>query len=1286
MIRFERKNFWQHMGLALLFSLVAGVALEMVLNYLHLSLLPLGTLAKHGVHLLLCFLVIGGGVLAYHLFPAVRNVWPALDYHLLNQETRHKAVDLVYAVLVGLMLLHHFYVLLYYPVLAAGAQKLTPIWLMFAACSIFLGKLWRRKEIWILSLFLVWMFERVYFVSPDLPDNTVIILSTAIYAFYICYGAFFVIRRSLWKTTLVVLCAVWTVATTVLSGIGLYHAWFGTAFRNLVGEAFGINDYGRLALFSNPNITGGFFAVGVFMALMGFTLSRRVWAKALYLVSVIPMTIATSLSGTRCASVAISVAVGLLLCLLLGNKLKGKKFRLPVLAVVFVVCFGILTIVQMKTSTVFSNVRDSTLTPPSPAEEEVVMEETTQEPVTEAPAPTVTEAPAETVTEAVAETAVSTALPEETTAPTAVPEETAAPTPVPEEEEATEEPEEETRNYYIQFRDGLDFSSVNGLLSGRLEIWQEGFRYAAAHPEVWLWGDSILNPNLKELNWNHYHNLYLQVLFESGIPGFLMFMGFIVIFLIYGIRLFVNGKQPLWVRFLPVPAAAILVMDLADCLTLFANGHVPLSMLYLFMGATVAMGASLRENAGEEFSATARDDSKTLPEKLPYNRKQLSAFFQKAVVVLLCFWIAVYACIFNRRQGYALIWGSALVFFVLPCWVGFRFLNGKRIFRNKAVLFGFLGIFALAYVLLGLNNSSVSIWSEALRGIISEPLWGHGRIIRGDEWAVWTPMLFSQASLGYPATNTAITASSVDPTLIAIGGLPAWSLAAVFKPFYWGFLLFGTTAGFSLMTLLRFGCLAFMSYRCALHYTKQNKPLSAAAAFLLSLAPYVQWWYSQSICEVLIFSQAMILCWTRILSAQKIVQRIGFGALSAWCLGCFLMVLYPAWLIPVGLLTVAVIAWLVVRDRKNVSAASLLQALAPIIVTFILVFFIVRNSWDTLMQVKNSVYPGQRLYTGGNRPLQLFTGLLNLLFPVVAPPVSNVTELSGFLSFAPAGVVLTGYQYWKTRKKDPLSVILLVLIGVFGLLALVPFPAWLTKYTLLSQCVRPGMVISLCDLLLLLRALGRAEFRPKRKASFGLALGGALLSVGLTWWMIRPAVYLVPVMLVVGFGVMWLLFSGQCKRLAALVLCLLAVVSGAFVNPVQQGFAIVEEQPEVQLVKGASLDADTVIAMEGEYPATNVLLFTGLRCFNSTQPYADPERWKAVDPEGKWVDVVNRLGHVSLEISEETSFETYNSDQIYAWLTLEDLRKLGVDVLMTRKKYPNLTVITENSDWTLYQL
>ena len=115
------------MGLALLFSLVAGVALEMVLNYLHLSLLPLGALAKHGVHLLLCFLVIGGGVLAYHLFPAVRNVWAALDYHLLNQETRHKAVDLVYAVLVGIMLLHHFYVLLYYPVLAAGAQKLTPI-------------------------------------------------------------------------------------------------------------------------------------------------------------------------------------------------------------------------------------------------------------------------------------------------------------------------------------------------------------------------------------------------------------------------------------------------------------------------------------------------------------------------------------------------------------------------------------------------------------------------------------------------------------------------------------------------------------------------------------------------------------------------------------------------------------------------------------------------------------------------------------------------------------------------------------------------------------------------------------------------------------------------------------------------------------------------------------------------------------------------------------------------------------------------------------------------------
>ena len=202
-----------------------------------------------------------------------------------------------------------------------------------------------------------------------------------------------------------------------------------------------------------------------------------------------------------------------------------------------------------------------------------------------------------------------------------------------------------------------------------------------------------------------------------------------------------------------------------------------------------------------------------------------------------------------------------------------------------------------------------------------------------------------------------------------------------------------------------------------------------------------------------------------------------------------------------------------------------------------------------------------------------------------------------------------------------------------------------------------------------------------------LALGCAVFSVSLTWWQLKPQVYLVPVLLIVAFGVFWLLFSGASRRLTAVTLCLFSVIAGCFVNPIQKGFTMVEDLPTVSFVNSANLDPEsTVIAIEGEYPAVNSLLFTGLKLFNGTQPYADPGKWAPVDPEGQWLEVYNRLGHVSLDITGETGFDLCNGDQIHAHLTLENLKKLGVNTLLTRKNYPELQLIQENNEWKLFAL
>ena len=54
----------------------------------------------------------------------------------------------------------------------------------------------------------------------------------------------------------------------------------------------------------------------------------------------------------------------------------------------------------------------------------------------------------------------------------------------------------------------------------------------------------------------------------------------------------------------------------------------------------------------------------------------------------------------------------------------------------------------------------------------------------------------------------------------------------------------------------------------------------------------------------------------------------------------------------------------------------------------------------------------------------------------------------------------------------------------------------------------------------------------------------------------------------------FLVFSGTGRRLLPVAFCLLSVVAGLFVNPVQKGFSEVEQLPAVSLVRSAGLDPE----------------------------------------------------------------------------------------------------------------
>ncbi|NTU77118.1 MAG: hypothetical protein HGA90_04820, partial [Alphaproteobacteria bacterium] len=265
-------------------------------------------------------------------------------------------------------------------------------------------------------------------------------------------------------------------------------------------------------------------------------------------------------------------------------------------------------------------------------------------------------------------------------------------------------------------------------------------------------------------------------------------------------------------------------------------------------------------------------------------------------------------------------------------WIGFSIMSGK----TKLIRFCYRNRYLIALavlivcVLLKLNGNSFYSWSEWLRGgELYRPLFGTARAVRGDDWAVWSTFTISQGLAGWPAVSQAIAGGNISTLWISVGGIPALNLALLFKPLYWGFLLLGAERGFSFLWTLRFLLLFFVSFELAMRYTAKKPWLSFAAAMLLTFSPYVQWWYSQSVAEVLIFSQGMLLCLMAYVDSNSRTMRILLAVLLAYCIGCLTMIAFPAWVISTFYVVFAVAIALLISNRKRLHKADIPTLLLP---------------------------------------------------------------------------------------------------------------------------------------------------------------------------------------------------------------------------------------------------------------------------------------------------------------------------------------------------------------------
>ncbi len=141
------------------------------------------------------------------------------------------------------------------------------------------------------------------------------------------------------------------------------------------------------------------------------------------------------------------------------------------------------------------------------------------------------------------------------------------------------------------------------VLSGRAELWADIIKYIDQNRIILLEGTTKQAPLLHISSfYGHCHCLYLQVLLESGIPGLLLVLSFIVYTIINSFRAINNAELPVWLRLLPAILGSLLIADLVECFLWLRASYAPMTTIF-FISAGILNTLIPRRKAKQKLLA-----------------------------------------------------------------------------------------------------------------------------------------------------------------------------------------------------------------------------------------------------------------------------------------------------------------------------------------------------------------------------------------------------------------------------------------------------------------------------------------------------------------------------------------------------------------------------------------------------------------------------------------------------------------------------------------------------------
>ena len=607
-------------------------------------------------------------------------------------------------------------------------------------------------------------------------------------------------------------------------------------------------------------------------------------------------------------------------------------------------------------------------------------------------------------------------------------------------------------------------------------------------------------------------------------------------------------------------------------------------------------------------------------------------------------------------------------------------------------------------IIFEISGSSIGAWADIIKSNTktSDGMFAFvSRHVRADEWATYTSMMFSQKYNHFNIISSIMRGGHTN--IFFIYGLPTKSIFQLYRPFQLGFLFLGNAKGLSFFWIGRILALFLVSIEFFMIITKNRKDLSYLGAFLITLSPIINWWFAvNGIVELFVFGELAIVLLYKYIKNNVFWKRLVYLFFMIICAGGYIMVLYPAWQIPLMYVFLILALWVIIDNRKDIkiSFKDIISIIIAIGIFSLSIYIIFTTSMDVIKIIMHTDYPGARFELGGNQISKYISYILDPLLPYYAsPPGTNHSEAALMFGLFPIGIILSIINLIKVKKKDLLTSLLLIVYMFFSIWCIFGFPKALAKISMLyiSPAHRSFIVIGLLDIIILIRTLSiNSKIFNKRIISVLISI----LLTGLFMYGINAIYpkYLNTIIMILMTGMLFTLFlfvfnidNKKIKYLFIIEIFMVLIVSSFTINPIRSGTGVIYKSKILKKIKQIDNKDSGIWITEGmNYPATNYIINVGVSNINGTNVYPNLKLWKKIDKNSSYKVIYNRYAHIRINLYDNNQviekFRLLSPDVFEVNINEDDLKKLKVKYIFTSNDFDNKSSLNKIYHYKKYNV